>query len=276
MLLLIGIVALLWATAMANLLCWRANIPWRSKFGYTFLWRLNFLGDMPAAPRKQLLLTTAKSPEARVVATSVDAWFETGNDWDAANLAPVVIRAVVAANPNASESDIDRALNQFARFSLFPPSQALRHAAVSDFWAASRRSSADITQNLFLTTAYAYDHLVWMKQAATLEQFTVPRADLAQLSRTTYFRIWEWLSYRGCCFAAAIIALLIFLMNRGSSGIFASQLSVAAIGAFILFVTCFFVQLQDRFIVTAMQTIWLAIIAGVVTLVARHDRSENI
>jgi hypothetical protein len=25
-----------------------------------------------------------------------------------------------------------------------------------------------------------------------------------------------------------------------------------------------------------MQTIWLAIIAGVVTLVARHDRSQNI
>src|SRR5215471_2526660 len=50
-----GLVGLIFATSVTHLLCWRAHIPWRSTFGYTFLWRFNFLDTIQPPPRHTLL-----------------------------------------------------------------------------------------------------------------------------------------------------------------------------------------------------------------------------
>src|SRR5262249_34669223 len=50
-----GVIGVLCATGVTHLLCWRAHTPWRSTFGYTFLWRFNFLQTMQPAPRQRLL-----------------------------------------------------------------------------------------------------------------------------------------------------------------------------------------------------------------------------
>src|SRR5206468_4592371 len=63
-----GLTALILATSITHLLCWRAHIHWRPTFGYTFVWRLNFLKRMPTASRDEFLSATASQcqlPETR-------------------------------------------------------------------------------------------------------------------------------------------------------------------------------------------------------------------
>src|SRR5205823_1308137 len=38
-----GLSALVLATSFTHLLCWRAHVRWRSKVGFTFVWRLYFI-----------------------------------------------------------------------------------------------------------------------------------------------------------------------------------------------------------------------------------------
>jgi hypothetical protein len=276
----VGLLALLWATSVTSLLCRRAQIPQRSKFGYTFLWRLNFLGNMPALDRHELLLKVAQasSPDERAVATTVDSSFAHGFSWDAANGALEVRRAVLDTNPGASEAEIDQALNGFARRFLLPPARELREAALSDFIEATHRSAADISRYLFLTTDYVNEHLASMPQAAALEQFKHPRSSLAQFAGIAYFQMWNWLSYRVCWLGVGLLACLVafFGRDRYPSRAFAAQLGLAATGALMLLATCFFAQLQDRFIVTAMQTVLFALFAGIAGIIDAHTVPRDI
>ena len=50
-----GLIGLFSATSVTDFLCWRAHTPWRSTFGYTFLWRFNFLEPMQPTSRRALL-----------------------------------------------------------------------------------------------------------------------------------------------------------------------------------------------------------------------------
>src|SRR5215831_12542698 len=54
-----GVIGLMLAMSVSHLLCWRARLPWRSTFGYTFFWRLNFLKAMQPNQRRELLDTIA-------------------------------------------------------------------------------------------------------------------------------------------------------------------------------------------------------------------------
>src|SRR5438874_8212084 len=80
-----GLIGLVCATSVTHLLCWRAHTQWRSTFGYTFLWRLNFLETMQPTPRQTLLNTIAskcKLPESRELLGILDTWIDRNGHWD--------------------------------------------------------------------------------------------------------------------------------------------------------------------------------------------------
>jgi len=74
-----GLIGLFCATGVTHFLCRHAHTPWRSTFGYTFLWRLNFLETMQPAQREALLTIVAskcKLPESSDLLAVLSAWMD--------------------------------------------------------------------------------------------------------------------------------------------------------------------------------------------------------
>jgi hypothetical protein len=79
-----GLIGLFGATSVTHFLCWRARTPWRSTFGYTFVWRFDFLEAMQPPPRRALLdLIASKSrrPESRQLLELLRTWIERNKNW---------------------------------------------------------------------------------------------------------------------------------------------------------------------------------------------------
>ena len=74
-----GLIGLFCATSITHLLCWRSHTPWRSTFGYTFLWRFNFLKSMQQPPRQALLNIVASKcrlPESHQLLEMLGNWID--------------------------------------------------------------------------------------------------------------------------------------------------------------------------------------------------------
>jgi hypothetical protein len=68
-----------------HLLCWAAHIHWRPKFGYIFIWRLNFLSRVPLGSRDQFLAAAASKchlPETRLLLVKLAERFRQNQVWE--------------------------------------------------------------------------------------------------------------------------------------------------------------------------------------------------
>ena len=194
-----GLIALLLATSLTHLLCWRAHTRWRPTFGYTFIWRLNLLEGIPRALRQELLDATAskcKLPQSRQLLAVLGGWMDRNKPWDPQGF-------IREAHANLSDPEMkfhsekfDRVLNEIAHAFVYPPNAALQSAAVDDFVKATRYRESDVAQSLFLTTDYVFAHLEVMPQCSRLETFRGPRDRLLDARKLFYFQWWNLFSLR--------------------------------------------------------------------------------
>ena len=261
-----GLIGLLCATSLTHLLCWRTRTPWRSTFGYTFLWRLNFLETMQPTPRQTLLTNIAskcKLPESRQLLGVLDTWIDRNGRWEPSAF-------IREARPHLSSTEMkfhselfDRVLNEIAHAFLYPPVPPVRSAALADFSKAMRSHEGDIVQQLFLTTNYFFSHREKMPQCSRLKTFRQSRDQLIEASRLSYFHWWNLLSFRALAVIGVIIltCALVVDYKRGRRNtpliLFAACLCIVGIAMVLL--NCFFAQLQPRFILPTMELLSVSI-----------------
>jgi hypothetical protein len=146
----LGLIAMFLASGDTHLLCRKARIEARSRAGYTFLWRLDFLRPMPKAARHDLLQRIARRtalPESRRFLALLQSWVEHHEAWEALEFLPVPDHV---ANSAAARASRDHALNEVATAFLSPPPSPLWAIVGKDFLRSTHLSEGEIARYLFL------------------------------------------------------------------------------------------------------------------------------
>jgi hypothetical protein len=263
-----GLSALILATSVTHFLCWRAHIHCRPKFGFTFLWRLNFLERVPAASRDGFLSTTASRcqlPETRQLLAMLANWFGQNKPWDPAQFVKEARGTLFnSAGKFRDEMDtkFDRFLNEMAHAFLCPPNAALRSAALDDFKYATRLREADVAHYLFVTTDFYFNHRSDLPQLAELKTFREPRTELIDAANRFYFRWWNPISFRGWSVIGLLVFLVALFMNikfRTASGpVILYAVTLSSFGVIMVLLNCFFAQIQPRFSLPMMEFLLLS------------------
>lgn len=282
-----GLSALVLATSFTHLLCWRAHVRWRSKVGFTFVWRLNFINRVPLGLRDQFLAAAASKcqlPEARQLLMKLAERFRQNQLWDPAAFVKEWKVSFTDPHGKIQDEKFDRSLNEMAYALFYPPSSALWSAAVQDFEHATRLRESDVVHYLFVTTDYFFNNRASMPQCERLKTFREPRAQLASAANQFYFRWWNPISFRLWSIIWLLLLLRSVFMSRkfqtGDGRVVLYVVILFVVGVTIVFLNCFFAEIQPRFTLPMMELLILSImiLLGVIFRDAKfpgHERRRN-
>lgn len=285
----VGLAALILATSITHLLCWRAHIHWRSNFGYTFVWRLDFLERVPAASRDKFLSAAASRcqlPETRHLLAMLANWFGNNKRWNPPQFVREAEAALFSSTRKFQGEKFDRSLNEMAYTFLCPPSAALRSAALDDFEYATRLQEADVAQFLFVTTDYFFNRPGRTPQLAQLKTFREPRIELIDAAKRFYFRWWNPISFRAWSVIALFLLLVTCFMNikfkTAGGPLILYAAALFTVGVIMVVLNCFLVEIKPRFSLPMMEflllsiMILLSLIFRGCTSVSRRQSSQNL
>jgi hypothetical protein len=262
-----GLIGLFCATSVTHLLCWRTHTPWRSTFGYTFLWRLNFLETMQPSPRQALLsLVKSKSTllESHQLLEVLGNWLDRNERWEPGAFIQEAHSYLSDSEMKYHGEKFDRALNEIASGFLYPPAPPLGLAALSDFKKATEFTEGDIVQFLFVNTEYFFSHRDKMPQCSGLKTFREPRERLTEARKLSYFQWWNLFSFRNWGIFALIVLLLALLVDYKRGGQNTPVILVAVclciVGMVMFLLNCFFAQLQPRYVLPMMELLLLSLV----------------
>lgn len=158
---LVGIGAILAASATVHLAARIADIPFRSRMGYTYQWRLNYLLKFDPDQRREILNTlSAKSADPLVAAgiLSLEGGIGADRTWNTSHLNDTMVRLVDEAYPELSarkrEAIKDEQLNAIARQFLFAPEAKVWPSVLQDFLQSARTSFGQIAREPLMTTDF--------------------------------------------------------------------------------------------------------------------------
>ena len=261
-----ALIGLFCATSVTHFLCWRARTPWESTFGYTFLWRFNFLETMQPPSRQALLNLVASKcrlPESHQLLEMLGSWIDRNKYWEPGAFIQEAHSDLSASEMKFHSEKFDRVLNEIASGFLYPPVAPLRSAALSDFTKATGFTEGDIVQFLFVNTDYFFSHRDKMPQCSGLKTFREPRERLIEARKLSYFRWWNPLSFRawGIFGLVVLLSVLVVDYKRGGKNtpVILLAVSLCFVGMVVMLLNCFFAQLQPRYILPMMELLLLSL-----------------
>lgn len=263
----IGIACFAMTTFAVHGLARKSRFHPHSRIGFTFLWRLHFLQELPPDARAALLHKVAArthSPEVRKLLTLLEQML--AERADLMTTGPFMQRAIELFNGPLHWEELDRALNQMAFAFLLPPTAELLHAARTDFVAVLRMPSTEISSSLFATTAYYFDNKEQMPGCAELVTFrgNASAEKIWQLQfQHRYFRLWQGLSYNRAL-VAWFVALSVFVLTarrkkQNPRTIFAFGIALTAVGITFVAATCLLDEFSPRFGLPMWQLLLLSL-----------------
>jgi hypothetical protein len=227
----IGIACVAIANSLTHRLARKSKLHPHSRIGYTFLWRLQFLKTQPPPARVALLQRVAArthSKEARQLVTLLGQMHQEGIDPAARAFTQRAIPLLFPLETQVPWGKLDLALNQMAFAFLLPPTPEHLHAARADFIATLKMPVTDISDWLFVTTAYFFEHKDEMSSCAGLVTFRDASAETINRIpfQHVYFHLWRGLTYNK--------VLVIWFINLLALAILArrKEANVAAICAY--------------------------------------------
>jgi hypothetical protein len=257
-------------------LCWEAHIHCRSKVGYTFAWRLNFINLVPLGARDQFFAAAVSRcdlPETRQLLMRLAERFRENQPWEPPAFhreSQTSLAAPGGKFGKLEDEKYDRSLNEMAYALLYPPSSALWSAVLQDFEHATRLSEGDVVHYLFLTTDYLFDHGASTPQCARLKTFREPRTELASAANQFYFRLWNPISFRLWSIVCLLLLLMAVFMQRKTQTddgrVVLYALILFVFGVTMVLLNFFFSAIQPRFALPMMELLILSmmILLGVI------------
>ena len=262
-----GLVALLLASGYTHALSRKANVKFRSRVGFTFLWRLNFLSLLTPSDRALLLEQTAKRthlPQSRQLLSLLKEWTDHHQNWVPDAFLGSARRRMGSVNGGGHSVRFDRMLNDTATAFLLPPSQPLVEVAWRDFRQSFRLTEGGIARYLFYTTEYLQSKHSEMPGLAALATFRQPTKVMRFLS-APYFRLWEFLSFRGWCGLWLLALALPWIVRRpvtphGQMATVIYACVLVGMGLLMTLLNCFFAHLLPRFGLPMMELLLVSFI----------------
>jgi hypothetical protein len=252
----IGVACFAVANSLPHYLARKTKLHPHSRIGHTLLWRLQFLKTLPPAERAALLQkVTARthSPETRRLISLLGQMHEEGGGAVGRSF---VQRAAPLLFPDEAPvpwEKLDVAVNQMAYAFLLPPTPEHSHVVRTDLAAAFKMPVTEISDQLFGTTVYFFDHRDEMPACAKLVTFRDTSA--ATINRIPferdYFHLWQGLNYKN----AVMIwfgALLLFIViarwkDANASATAAFGIALVAIGLVMIASACLLTEFLPRY-----------------------------
>jgi hypothetical protein len=266
--LLIGIACLAVAGSLTRGLARKTKLHPHSRLGYTFVWRLRFLNELPPDQRSDLLqqvTARTKRPETRKLISLVEQIEQEGSELNAGTLMQRATRLLYSGKKDIPWEELDEALNDMAFAFLLPPTAAHIDAAKKDFVDALAAPVIDPAFFLFPSTSYYFLHRDQMPGCAGLVTFRDTNAAQIDLIPTqhAYFNLWKELPFYGLLtvWVIALLALLIVARrkNEDVSATMAFAVALAGLGLLIVAVTCLLDEYSPRFGLPMSELLLLAL-----------------
>jgi hypothetical protein len=234
-----------------------------SRIGFTFFWRLHFLGELSPESRAALLQkVNARAPTERVryLITLLGQFYdEHGN---VSHPGPFMNRAIGYFGGQLHWEDLDKALNQMAFAFLWPPPPEFLKAAKADFGQGMSDASTVISDELFEATAVYFTDKNGMPALKNLVTFRDTSADKIQqlVSEHRYFHLWKDISYVGALalwFACLVLLIVISTRKRIDTTILVAYgIALLTVGLVQFAVSCLVHDYAPR-LSLAMWQLWM-------------------
>jgi hypothetical protein len=254
-----------------------------SRIGFTFLWRLNFLDNLSPEARGALLrkvFARVHSAKTRQVIALLEQMCLEKADMSSG---PFMQRAILLFD-GPQWIELDRALNGMAFAFLLPPTPEHLLATKTDLIRALTMPATEITNYLFATTAYCFEHKAEMPGCVNLITFRDATPDQIRSLPTQhfYFRLWQGVGYDKMfvIWLLALATLLLVARRRriNLGAITAFGLALTVVGLLICATACVLHELEPRFALSVWQMLLLSLtlfVGKTADILAQWNRHAN-
>jgi len=270
----IGLACVAIAPSVPENLARKTRLHPHSRLGYIFLWRLHSLSDLPPDTRASLMRKVSERAPSEQVRRLIQLYDQMMSEQsDPIHATAFGNRAVEIYGGPPHWQELDAGFKQMAFTFLWPPTPELWNVIATDFVTVMALPSTVISDYLFTTTAYYFEHKEEMPALANLATFrgkANPATIQALRTDCRYFALWQWLT-----FPATIAVWLAGLLALGwisrrkrvtSSGTIGLAIALLVVGLFQFAVTCVIHDYEPRFSVSMWELLLLSIFLLVGTL----------
>jgi hypothetical protein len=262
----LGIACIAIAPSVPESLARKTKLHPHSRFGYIFLWRLHSLSALPPDSRTTLMQKVSERAPTEEVRRLVRLYEQMMSEHaDAIDPTGFINQAVGIFGGPPHWEEVDAGLRQMAFAFLWPPTRELWDVAKRDFVTVMKSPETVISDYLFYTTAYYFEHKEEMTACANLSTFrgdaTAEKIQALPL-QYRYFHLWEPLTYRSFV-AIWFIALVVFIVaarrqRQEGSATAGVVIALVVVGLFQFAVTCVIHDYEPRFSVSMWQLLLLS------------------
>lgn len=252
----VAVAAILVANLAARAAADAANVRFRSRIGFTFLWRLQFLDRLEPTEQDQLLARVSartSSVDAQRLVSLLGEELRADGPLSAGAFAMKTRAALYPPPARNAAYRTDLALNAMTWAFLKPPEPRYLHAVATDVARSLRTTLSEVTDSLFATTAYFFHFPEQMPQNAGLRTFRGQSADaiIAIPTMHRYLKLGRGAAYY--LVLAVWAAALAVLWARGRRhGAIASAtrsytIALTLTGLLMMLSTCAFGEMLPRY-----------------------------
>jgi hypothetical protein len=263
----IGIACVAIAPSVPESLARKTRLHPHSRIGYTFLWRLHSLTDLPPAARASLIRKVSERAPSEQVRRLIQLYDQMMSEQsEPLDATAFGARAVEIFGGVPHWEELDAGFKQMAFTFLWPPTPELWNIIKTDFLAVLSLPSTDISDYLFATTAFYFQHEDGMPGLANLSTYrggaTVDTIEAFPVEHG-YFRLWQRLTYRAAVgLWLGVLLALVWAVRRKRSPINATvglAVALVLVGLFQSSVTYLVHDYEPRFSISMWELLLLSL-----------------
>lgn len=265
-------------------MCWMFRVPYRSTFGVTFEWRLDYLNPLPAAERNTILDKVSARVNDPIVTEAIHALEQAmdrkedrGYGFLYDQMDEILSRS---GRPSLQQQtfDIDSKLNRVAQAFLMPPDPALLSTIRSEMERILFLTQADMAAPPLALTDALQRELAAPRYARlrSLRSFQFPQGHYQQLFESNaYFQLFKGLplgSFVLLSFAGGVLVLICSSRDFANVAGVCYAWSLVAIGFLMALGNCFSTSFGARYFLPLYSFVQIALML-LVTLLARESQT---
>jgi hypothetical protein len=283
----LGIAVAAASIGVQQAMCWMFRVPYRSTFGVTFEWRLDYLNALHAAERNAILNKVGIKVNDPIVTEAIQALeqaMDRKEDRGSGFLYDQMDEILSRSGRQSLQQhtfEIDSKLNRVAQAFLTPPDPALLSAIKSEMLRIPFLSQADLAVQPLALTDSLQRELAAPRYARLrpLRSFQFPQGHYQQLFQSNaYFQLFKGLPLGGfilLSFAGGVVVLICSWRDFASVAGVCYAWSMVAIGFLMALANCFSTSFGARYFLPLYSLVQIALLL-VITLLVREPESPRL